>query len=123
MTAVFAQQITHLFAEAQIIKLKAAHVLGVLVFNNQKASILLMLRGLYFYKRADFSLSGFYSRLHLSTSKREASWDVRDTSCVDGPANPCTKAYHFAVIKDRASTSIPPQLHRLIPWRSISCRC
>src|SRR4030095_9523051 len=56
MATVFAQQITHPSTEARIIKVKAAHVLGVLVFNNQKASIRLTLRGLYFYKRADFSL-------------------------------------------------------------------
>jgi hypothetical protein len=55
MATVFAQQITHRSTEARIIKVKAAHVLGVLVFNNQKASVRLMLRDLYFYKRADFS--------------------------------------------------------------------
>jgi hypothetical protein len=49
------QQVTHPSAEARIIKVKASHVLGVLVFNDQKASIRLTLRDLYFYKRADFS--------------------------------------------------------------------
>src|SRR4030095_12944198 len=63
MATVCAQQVTHLFAEAQIIKLKATDVLGVLVFNNQKASIRLTLRDLYFYKRAAFSLWVF---IHVS---------------------------------------------------------
>jgi hypothetical protein len=58
MATVCAQQITHPSPKARIIKVKAAHVLGVLVFNDQKASIRLTLRDLYFYKRADFSRWG-----------------------------------------------------------------
>ena len=71
MAAVFAQQITYPSAKARIIKVKAAHVLGVLVFNDQKASIRLMLRDLYFYKRADFSLRAFiYTSIYPHPSGR-----------------------------------------------------
>ena len=57
MATAFVQQPTHPSVEVRIIKLKAAHVPGICVFNDQKASIrALTLRGLYFYERADFSL-------------------------------------------------------------------
>jgi len=56
-----------------------------------------MLRDLYFYKRADFSLWVFiHVSIYTHPSGRPVG-TVRGTSCVDGRANPCTRSYHKTV--------------------------